>query len=205
MANTRLLVEGPFSEIWPQPAAGDSGTALGAALTVAAEAGDRIEPDDDAALGRGWTDAEIEQILQPPGFRTSGRPTSPRRRRSVIADNGWSPGSRDAPSTARGRSGHRSLLAHPAHADNVERLNDIKGREQFRPVAPMVLAERAAEIFTRGPLPSPYMLFVHDVAPEWRDRLHGGHARRRHGPDPDRRRRATTRWSAPAARRRSTG
>ena len=67
--------------------------------------------------------------------------------------------------------GHRSLLAHPSRPDNVERLNDIKGREQFRPVAPMVLADRAAEIFGRGPLPSPYMLFVHDVAPEWRERL----------------------------------
>ena len=67
--------------------------------------------------------------------------------------------------------GHRSLLAHPGQADNVERLNDIKGREQFRPVAPMVLLDRAGEIFSRGPLPSPYMLFVHDVAPAWRDRL----------------------------------
>ena len=66
--------------------------------------------------------------------------------------------------------GHRSLLAHPGHAGNLERLNDIKGREQFRPVAPMVLAERAPEIFD-GPLPSPYMLFVHDVAPEWRERI----------------------------------
>ncbi len=46
----------------------------------------------------------------------------------------------------------------------------MKGREQFRPVAPMVLADRAAEIFD-GPLPSPYMLFVHDVAPAWRDRV----------------------------------
>lgn len=46
----------------------------------------------------------------------------------------------------------------------------MKGREQFRPVAPMVLADRAAEIFD-GPMPSPYMLFVHDVAPAWRDRV----------------------------------
>lgn len=46
----------------------------------------------------------------------------------------------------------------------------MKGREQFRPVAPMVLADRAAEVFT-GQLPSPYMLFVHEVAPEWRDRI----------------------------------
>jgi len=49
-------------------------------------------------------------------------------------------------------------------------LNDVKGREQFRPVAPMVLADRAAEIFD-GVLPSPYMLFIHDVSPEWRDRI----------------------------------
>jgi carbamoyltransferase len=62
-------------------------------------------------------------------------------------------------------------MAHPGHAANLERLNDVKGREQFRPVAPMVLAERAGEIFTDGPLPSPYMLFVHHVAPSWRARI----------------------------------
>jgi carbamoyltransferase len=67
--------------------------------------------------------------------------------------------------------GHRSLLAHPGRESNLRRLNDVKGREQFRPVAPMVLASRAPELFSRGPIPSPYMLFVHDVAKEWRDRI----------------------------------
>ena len=67
--------------------------------------------------------------------------------------------------------GRRSLLAHPGRQANLERLNDIKGREQFRPVAPMVLASRAAEIFSGGPLPSPYMLFTHRVSPGWRDRI----------------------------------
>jgi carbamoyltransferase len=67
--------------------------------------------------------------------------------------------------------GHRSLLAHPGMSGNLERLNDVKGREQFRPVAPMVLADRAAEIFDGGPLPSPYMLFVHEVRPAWRERI----------------------------------
>ncbi|GAA2645218.1 hypothetical protein GCM10010307_49790 [Streptomyces vastus] len=66
--------------------------------------------------------------------------------------------------------GHRSLLAHPGRAENLERLNHVKGREEFRPVAPMVAADRAHELFA-GPLPSPYMLFVHDVAGEWRDRI----------------------------------
>src|SRR5205085_4043253 len=69
--------------------------------------------------------------------------------------------------------GFRSLMAHPGRASNLERLNDVKGREQFRPVAPMVLAERAADIFSDGPIPSPYMLFVHHVRPEWRDRIAG--------------------------------
>jgi carbamoyltransferase len=52
----------------------------------------------------------------------------------------------------------------------LEQMNDIKGREQFRPVAPMVLAERAPEIFD-GPFPSEFMLFVHEVRPEWRERI----------------------------------
>jgi carbamoyltransferase len=67
--------------------------------------------------------------------------------------------------------GHRSLLADPRNPDNLERLNDVKGREQFRPVAPMVLAEEAAAIFSGGPVPSPYMLFTHDVADPWRARI----------------------------------
>ena len=67
--------------------------------------------------------------------------------------------------------GQRSLIAHPGHPENLERLNDVKGREQFRPVAPMVLLDHAADIFTGGPIPSPYMLFVHDVKPQWRQRI----------------------------------
>src|SRR5581483_10512617 len=59
----------------------------------------------------------------------------------------------------------------PGRRANLERLNAIKGREQFRPVAPMVRVERAGEIFRRGPIPSPYMLFVHDVASHWQDRI----------------------------------
>jgi carbamoyltransferase len=66
--------------------------------------------------------------------------------------------------------GHRSLLANAGDPDNVHRLNAIKGRESFRPVAPMVLRARAAEVFD-GPLPSPYMLFTQRVRPAWRARI----------------------------------
>jgi carbamoyltransferase len=171
VANTRLLDEGPFEEIWVQPAAGDSGTALGAALTVAADAGDDLVPMTTAALGRGWRDEQIESALNTARIRYERPPDIAAAAAKIIAENGivaWFQGRAEYGPRALG---HRSLLAHPAQADNVERLNDIKGREQFRPVAPMVLTDRAAEIFSRGPIPSPYMLFVHDVAPAWQDRL----------------------------------
>jgi carbamoyltransferase len=171
VANTRLLSEGPFSEIWVQPAAGDSGTALGAALTVAAEAGDDLKPMTTAALGRGWSDTQIELALSTARLPYERPSDISAATAEIIAGNGivaWFQGRAEYGPRALG---HRSLLAHPAREDNTERLNDIKGREQFRPVAPMVLSNRAPEIFARGPIPSPYMLFVHDVAPEWQDRL----------------------------------
>jgi carbamoyltransferase len=171
VANTRLLSEGPFSEIWVQPAAGDSGTALGAALTVAAEAGDDLKPMTTAALGRGWSDTQIELALSTARLPYERPSDISGATAEIIAGNGivaWFQGRAEYGPRALG---HRSLLAHPAREDNTERLNDIKGREQFRPVAPMVLSDRAPEIFARGPIPSPYMLFVHDVATEWQDRL----------------------------------
>src|SRR5207237_748162 len=83
---------------------------------------------------------------------------------------------------------HRSLLANPARAENLGRLNDVKGREHFRPIAPVVLEERAAGVFA-GQLPSPYMLFTHRVLPEWRPRIPAvvpadGSARAPTGPRP---------------------
>src|SRR4029450_5888098 len=158
--------------------AGDSGTALGAALAVAVEAGDDLAPMTTAALGRGWSDQQIEVALNTARIRYERPPAIAAAAAKIIAENGivaWFQGRAEYGPRALG---HRSLLAHPARGDNVERLNDIKGREQFRPVAPMVLTDRASEIFSRGPVPSPYMLFVHDVDPAWQDRLqavtHGG-------------------------------
>ncbi|MPZ81885.1 MAG: carbamoyltransferase [Actinophytocola sp.] len=171
VANTRLYAEGPFEEIWVQPAAGDAGTALGAAATVATELGERPAPMPGADLGRGFTDAQLRQALDRAMVRYE-RPAdvAVAAAEALTADKivAWFCGRAEYGPRALG---HRSLLAHPGQAANLERLNDVKGREQFRPVAPMVLAERAGELFGRGPIPSPYMLFVHDVAPVWRDRV----------------------------------
>jgi carbamoyltransferase len=90
---------------------------------------------------------------------------------AVLADDGivaWFQGRAEFGPRALG---NRSLLAHPGRAENLERLNDVKGREQFRPVAPMVLAERAEEIFSGGPFPSPFMLFTHRVRDGWAERI----------------------------------
>jgi len=171
VANSRIHAEGPFERVWVQPAAGDSGTALGGALSVARDLGDVTRPMPGADLGRGWTDEEIEAWLTTASIDYERPHDVADAVAEVLADNGivaWFQGRSEYGPRALG---HRSLLAHPGYAANLERMNDVKGREQFRPVAPMVLAERASEIFGRGPIPSPYMLFVHDVAPEWRDRI----------------------------------
>ncbi len=171
VANTRIWREAGFERVWVQPAAGDSGTALGAALATAVDLGDTLTPMPGADLGREWTDTELAAWLA----RAQVPFTTPADLSGEVADIlaadgvvAWFEGRSEFGPRALGR---RSLLAHPGHAGNLERLNDVKGREQFRPVAPMVLADRAGELVTGGPLPSPYMLFVHDVRPAWRTRI----------------------------------
>jgi carbamoyltransferase len=171
VANSKLWANGGFNEVWVQPAAGDSGTALGAALSLSAEAGESITPMPSARLGRQWSEHEIAAILDEAAVRYERPERFSVAVGDALADNNlvaWFQGRAEYGPRALGG---RSLLADPRHVDNLERLNTVKGREQFRPVAPMVLADRAADIFRDGPLPSPYMLFVHNVAPQWRNRI----------------------------------
>ncbi|MFH8902348.1 carbamoyltransferase [Streptomyces coeruleorubidus] len=167
VANSKIVAKGPYRDVWVQPAAGDAGTALGGALHLA----EQPDPMPGADLGRGWSDDELRAWLDTAAI--------PYEKPDDIAETVAGELARDGVvAWFQGRSeygpralGHRSLLAHPGRAENLERLNHVKGREEFRPVAPMVLADRAADLFSGGPLPSPYMLFVHDVAQEWRDRV----------------------------------
>jgi carbamoyltransferase len=171
VANTELFDHGGFRDIWVQPASGDAGTALGAALALAAEHREPIAPMASASLGRGWSDDEVAAVLEDADIRYERPSDIAVAVADALADNllvGWFQGRSEFGPRALG---NRSLLADPRDPANVERLNRVKGREQFRPVAPMVLAEHAPQIFSRGPLPSPYMLFVHDVADDWRERI----------------------------------
>jgi carbamoyltransferase len=170
VANSYLAEHGPFDQLWVQPAAGDAGTALGAALHLARSLGDRTAPMATAALGRGWSDQALEGWLATARVSYERPADLPAVVAQALADDAvvaWFQGRSEYGPRALG---HRSLLANATRAENLDRLNDVKGREQFRPVAPMVLAERAAAVFD-GPLPSPYMLFTHQVRPEWRERI----------------------------------
>src|SRR4051794_19278639 len=179
VANARIAAEGPFERVWVQPAAGDSGTALGAALAL----GRTPSVFTTAALGRGWSDDELEAELRRAALPYERPDSIAAEAARVLAGNGivaWYQGRSEYGPRALG---HRSLLAHPGDPDTQRRMNDVKGREQFRPIAPMVRAERFGEIFD-GVCPSPYMLFVHRVRPEWRDRIPAGTPP--HGPAPGR-------------------
>jgi carbamoyltransferase len=170
VANSRLAADGPFERIWVQPAAGDAGTALGGALALAADAGEAVTAMQDAYLGRGWTDEELAAWLDTAAWPYERPASIAAAAAAELAGDrivAWFAGRSEYGPRALGG---RSLLAHPGRRENLDRLNAVKGREEFRPVAPMVLADRAAEIF-RGPLPSPYMLFVHEVDPAWRERI----------------------------------
>jgi carbamoyltransferase len=170
VANMRIAAEGPFEHVWVQPASGDSGTALGAALWIAHELGERVEPVETAALGRGWDEHELERRLEVAALPYERPADIADAVAEVLADDGivgWFQGRSEYGPRALG---HRSLLADPRRAENLERLNDVKGREQFRPVAPMVLEERAPAIF-EGVHPSPFMLFTHRVREGWPERI----------------------------------
>ncbi len=119
-----------------------------------------------ADLGRGWTDDEIEAWLRTARVPFERPDDVAEAVAECLADDGvvaWFQGRSEFGPRALG---HRSLLAHPGHEENLERLNDVKGREQFRPVAPMVLAERAAADLLARAAP----LAVHALRPRRRDR-----------------------------------
>ena len=171
--NGFLRERGIFDEIWVQPAAGDAGTALGAALWVDREArgnGERVFRMDHAYLGPGYDDTEIEMALR--HARASYRKPDdlPGEVALHLAQNrivGWFQGRMEFGPRALGA---RSILASPLDAGMQARLNELKDREDFRPVAPAVLEEAASEWFedcTR----SPFMLFVHRVPPARRPRI----------------------------------
>ena len=104
VANGRLAAEGPFDDVWVQPAAGDAGTALGAALFVSRQSGQRTTPMNTAALGRGWSDDDLARDLTIAAVGHQRVDDIADAAAGAAADGvvGWF---QDAASTDRGRSG----------------------------------------------------------------------------------------------------
>lgn len=164
-SNTHLLGEGPFPSVYVEPACDDGGLAIGAALALhhdlygqplleraghwSAYQGVRYAEDAVlAALDRAGAAVRYERCGAP-GEAAAADLCEDR----IIA---WFEGRSE---TGPRALGHRSLLADPTRLENWARMNRIKAREPWRPLAPAVLAEEAQAWFSEAPSPSPYMLF----------------------------------------------
>lgn len=175
VANGKLFDETPFRETTIQPAAGDEGLALGAALYVSQSLlGERDRyVMVDAFLGPQYSASEIRAVLEERdvAHRELDREGLLEATAEAIAKGdvvGWFQGRMEWGPRALG---NRSILANPSLPDMKDVLNArIKRRESFRPFAPSVLAERQGEVFEQTH-PSPFMLHVYKIRPEWRDRL----------------------------------
>lgn len=173
VANGRLLREGPFRRLFVQPAAGDAGTALGAALAVAVGQGQGRDGFrmTHAALGPGFPAEDCRAALQAAGLAFQELAPEPlcREAAAALAESKlvfWFQGRMEWGPRALGQ---RSLLADPRRAEIRERINArVKRREAFRPFAPSVLAERAGEFFADA-VPSPFMLLAFSVRSDKRE------------------------------------
>lgn len=175
VANGKALLETPFRETCIQPAAGDDGLSLGAALYVSnviLKEGKRWVMKD-SYLGDEYSDSVIKTELEKykVSYQTLEREELlDRTSEEIAAGNvvGWFQGKMEWGPRALG---NRSILAHPGFPNMKDILNArIKHRESFRPFAPSVLEERQSEIFEQDH-PSPFMLHVYKIRPEWRERL----------------------------------
>jgi carbamoyltransferase len=169
VANGKVSDAGVFDEIWVQPAAGDAGCALGSALAAAAEqgsprahVGSGRDAMSGALLGPGYSDEEIGAFLDARGAPSKylGAEGIAPEVAALLARGrvvGWFQGRMEFGPRALGA---RSILGDPRDRSMQTTMNlKIKFRESFRPFAPAVLAERAADYFDLRQ-PSPYMLLV---------------------------------------------
>jgi carbamoyltransferase len=168
VANGRLLREGPFEQLWVQPAAGDAGGALGAAMFAEHCVLDRPRRFrmDHAYWGPAYSDEEIRRFLDARGapYRTVSRDEMIQETARLLDEEqavvGWFQGRMEwGPRSL----GSRSILADARNEENWKRVNlKIKFRESFRPFAPAALADKAGAWFDID-RESPYMLLVCQV------------------------------------------
>ena len=175
LANGKIRPRGLFDEIFVQPAAGDAGTALGAALyvchSILGQA--RTFQQTHSYYGPSYGQAEIESLLQAENARFETLPDEvliPRVAAAIRAGKiiGWFQGRMEWGPRALG---NRSILVDPRRAEMKDILNErIKRRESFRPFAPSILLDRVGEYFEQT-YPDPFMVKVYKVRPEKRSEI----------------------------------
>jgi carbamoyltransferase len=199
VANGRIVREGPFDDVWIQPAAGDAGGALGAALFTWHQLLDnpRVARGRDSQkgslLGPAFSSHDIEAVLRRAGLpfrRYDDERQLLATAAGLLAEGkvvGWFSGRMEFGPRALGA---RSILGDPRQPSMQATMNlKIKFRESFRPFAPCVLQERVHDYFELAPAhESPYMLLVAPVAARHRV-APGADEMRRMREDPDLRRR----------------
>jgi len=162
--NSAIRASGLFASVWAPPCPNDSGAAIGAACAELMASGTFAGLDWSVYSG-----AALTAAARPAGWLAA--PCSTDQLGGLLHDTG------EPVVVLGGRAelgpralGHRSILASPASASVKRVLNEVKGSEDYRPVAPMCLEQFAAEIFEPGG-PDPYMLFDHRVRPWWAGRI----------------------------------
>lgn len=170
LANTRIARAGLFESVSLPSAPHDAGIAIGCAFRGALRLGDRPERVMHDRLGPRYSAEVIDRALRERAGLVTERPVAPREVARLIHDGA-------IVARCAGRSefgpralGGRSLLASPLLASTKDRLNRIKGRQPWRPVAPVVSAEHVEEAFI-GPTNSFWMTFSHEIKPEHRAQL----------------------------------
>ena len=177
VANGRLVREAGFDNVWIQPAAGDDGIAIGCAYYghLAIQKNQRSFVMNDAYLGIAYSDqathqATSKRLVRLETARTPSKDICAETARLLTEGNvfGWFQGRSEFGPRALG---NRSILADPRTPEMKDKLNKrVKHRQSFRPFAPVVLAERAPEIF-EGHVESPFMLLAARVRPQWQDKV----------------------------------
>jgi len=168
----RKLIQHPLvSELFVQPAAGDSGLSLGAAASAAHARGDAIEPMRHPYHGPAYGAEQVERALAGSGLACSPV-RDPAARAAELLHAGhvvaWFQGRMEWGPRALG---NRSILGNPSVRGTADRINgQIKFREVWRPFCPSILEEHARDVLD-AEHDSPFMTFSFHVRPEWRERV----------------------------------
>lgn len=169
-ANGRFLRAGVAERVWLFPASGDAGLSVGAALLAARDLGEPVGSRVESPYwGPSFDDEECGKVLLAESGISFSRPSDLSHEVAVAIANGhvvgWFQGRMEIGPRALG---NRSILADPRTIAMRDKVNRIKGREMWRPLAPSILAEKTSDWFEVTP-PNAFMLFAIQALPVTRE------------------------------------